>query len=230
MELLCGKAEVQASFTGAMMKNILCFGDSNTFGWDPDRLTRFEKNRRWTGILAGLLGNSYYVIEEGLGGRTFGFDDPELPGRNAAEYLLPCVLSHQPLDLVIMMLGTNDLKACFSPTLDQISRKLEHLIRILKNPEIWDNKRPPQILIVSPVWFGNHLPETPFHRIFCPDSVEMSHDLAETLCRTAGKYGCEFMDAALYAKASQADAIHMDVENHGKLARAIFEKLRKIEN
>ena len=108
------------------MIRILCFGDSNTFGrksvsFNPEETPivfsqdRFQQNERWTGVMANKLGKDYYVIEEGLCGRTTVLDDP-VGGehRNGKKYLLPCLESHAPLDLVILMLGTNDLKVKFS--------------------------------------------------------------------------------------------------------------------
>ena len=96
------------------MKNILCFGDSNTYGLIPFG-GRLDEHTRWTRVLSSLLGKDYWIHEEGLNGRTTGLDDPVWPGRNALDYLDLCLETHEPLDLTILMLGTNDLKICFSP-------------------------------------------------------------------------------------------------------------------
>ena len=93
---------------------VLCYGDSNTYGSVPGGGDRFPRDVRWPGVLAARLGDGWHVVEEGLGGRTTVFDDPILPDRNGKTYLLPCLLSHQPIDLVVVFLGTNDLKARFS--------------------------------------------------------------------------------------------------------------------
>ncbi len=98
------------------MKTILCYGDSNTHGFNPATQGRFSLSERWTGVLMRELGSDYHVIEEGLGGRTTVWDDPIMESRNGRDYLLPCLWSHKPLDLVIIMLGTNDLKDRFSLT------------------------------------------------------------------------------------------------------------------
>ena len=92
------------------MKNILCFGDSNTYGYIPIERKRYAYEERWPGLLAAALGGEYHIIEEGLNGRTTAFTDYLEPDRNALEYIGPCILSHAPLDLVIIMLGTNDTK------------------------------------------------------------------------------------------------------------------------
>lgn len=98
------------------MKSILCYGDSNTYGLMPDSPDRYPRDVRWTGILQKKLGEDYYVIEEGLSGRTTLWDDPIEEHKNGKKYLLPCLDSHKPVDLVILMLGTNDLKTRFSLT------------------------------------------------------------------------------------------------------------------
>ena len=100
------------------MKTIVCFGDSNTYGRDPVTRGRLDKKTRWPGVLQNTLGEEYEVIEEGLNGRTTVWDDPVRggPKRNGSLYLLPCLESHTPIDLLVIMLGTNDLKARFSVT------------------------------------------------------------------------------------------------------------------
>ena len=112
------------------MKTILCYGDSNTYGLKSDLVSRYPRNVRWTGILQEKLGSEYYVIEEGLGGRTTVWDDPVEDYKNGKKYLLPCLDSHKPLDLVIIMLGTNDLKSRFSVTPFDIGASMENLVKI----------------------------------------------------------------------------------------------------
>lgn len=103
-------------------KRVLCYGDSNTWAPDMDSGGRLNDSDRWTGRLAQHLGKDWTIIEEGLSGRTTVLDDPYEPFRNGRQYLTPCLLSHQPLDLVIVMLGTNDLKSRFNVTAEDIGR------------------------------------------------------------------------------------------------------------
>ena len=213
------------------MKHILCFGDSNTFGWDPDGLTRFDQKTRWPGLLSDLLGSDYHVIEEGLGGRTTAFNDPDACGKYGKEYLYPCVQSHQPLDLVIIMLGTNDMKAVYSSTAQGIGDGLEELIKLLQTPAVWDTLTPPEILIISPVHIGDHLLKTPFSELFGGvKGIALSKELAEVFHQLANKYNCAFLDAAQYAEPSDTDAIHMNQENHKRLAAAVYDKIRSIDH
>ncbi|MDF2613043.1 MAG: hypothetical protein K0S71_829 [Clostridia bacterium] len=210
------------------MKNILCYGDSNTFGYNPENGERFGITERWTCLLQNILGDNYRIIEEGLGGRTTVFNDDIMPFRSGRDYLLPCIQSHQPLDLVVVMLGTNDLKVLFSPTAFDISRGMEELVKILKNPYNWDFMNIPKILIVSPIhvapsvligWLGEH---------FGSASIELSRNLANHYEKIASSYAIEFLDAAKYASASDLDGIHLDAVGHRNLADALSRKIKDI--
>src|ERR671917_870887 len=112
------------------MRTVLCYGDSNTWGYDPATRERFPPHVRWTGVLATLLGAEYRVIEEGLNGRTTRWDDPIEPGRNGLTYLRPCIESHKPLDLMVIMLGTNDLKRRFNLVASDIAQSAAELAQL----------------------------------------------------------------------------------------------------
>ena len=213
---------------GYELKNVLCYGDSNTFGYNPETGERFTTDERWTCLLQNTLGSSYRIIEEGLGGRTTVFNDDIMLHRSGREYLIPCIQSHQPLDLVVVMLGTNDLKVLFSPTAFDIGRGMEELVKILKNPYNWDFLAVPKILVVSPIhvapsvingWLGEH---------FGVPSIEMSRNLAAHYEKIAATYDADFLDASKYAKASDLDGIHLDAANHRTLAAALAQKVKKI--
>ena len=114
------------------MKTVLCFGDSNTWGYDPATKNRFPRDVRWAGILAGLLSPDYQVIEEGLNGRTTVWNDPIEGYKNGRDYLIPCLETHRPIDLVILMLGTNDLKMRFSVSAFDIANSAGVLVDIIQ--------------------------------------------------------------------------------------------------
>ena len=213
---------------GYELKNVLCYGDSNTFGYNPKTGERFTLDERFTGLLQNNLGCSYRIIDEGLGGRTTVFNDDIMMHRSGRDYLLPCIQSHQPLDLVVVMLGTNDLKVFFSPTAFDIGRGMEELVKILKNPYNWDFLAVPKVLIVSPIhiapsvlngWLGEHFGEA---------SIEMSRNLAGHYEKIAKTYGVDFLDASKYAVASDLDGIHLDAVNHRALADALAQKTKEI--
>ena len=139
------------------MKTIVFYGDSNTFGTNPaftgeiDSPFRWDKKIRWTGKLQKLLGDGYDVIEEGLGGRTTAWEDQATEGRNGLNSIFSVLQTHEPIDLVVIMLGTNDLKEVYGASPMEIGRGLESLLRICLNPYTYTDGHVPQIMVVSPI-------------------------------------------------------------------------------
>lgn len=208
------------------MKNILCFGDSNTYGFIAGLGGRYNEKQRWTRLLQSQLGMDYYVIEEGLNGRTTVFDDPDKRYLNGSEYLEMVIATHRPLDLVILMLGTNDTKERYHASPFEIALGIERLIKILQNPEIYQK----EILIVSPI----HISESIMISEYCDsfhgmDGALKSRLLAEEYQKLALKYNCSFLDAAAYATADDTDAIHLDEKGHASLAKALYDKIKDNE-
>lgn len=119
-----------------MRKRIVCYGDSNTWGYDAVTDGRFPEEVRWTGKLQELLGEEYCIIEEGLCGRTTVFEDPLNEGLNGLTYLYPCLMSHGPLDLLVIMLGTNDSKERFSATPKNIADGMKRLVKKQKKQKM----------------------------------------------------------------------------------------------
>jgi lysophospholipase L1-like esterase len=215
------------------MKKILCYGDSNTFGFIPYQTCqqseiRFEKKDRWTGILQQNLGDDYEIIEEGLGGRTTVFDDPPTQGRNGQKLLVPILQSHEPLDLIVLMLGTNDAKRIYNASVMEIGRGMEELVKICKNPYNYDSGVRPQILLISPIHLGEKIKESWLGDVFDEDSPNRIRGLAAVYQNIAEKYECGFLDAAMIVKPSEADSVHMDRAAHQKLAEAIEDIIRKM--
>lgn len=131
---------------------ILCFGDSNTWGSIPDKSERFPADKRWTGVLQKELGDNYEIIEEGLSARTTNIDDVEHLSelRNGAKYLIPCLNSQIPLDYVVLFLGTNDLKARYNKSPEQIVEGVEELIKIILHMEYIHETIHPKIILIAP--------------------------------------------------------------------------------
>lgn len=208
------------------MKKILCYGDSNTYGHNPADCSRLSV--RWTKLLAESLGDNYEIVEEGLCGRTTVFDDPFDSGLNGRDLLEPIIKTHKPLDLIIIMLGTNDLQTRFSPTAPAVARGVETLIKIAKNPFIYGGKIP-EILVVSPILIDEELGNSYFAAIYgVKKAADISKQLAPQIEAVAKQHGVLFMDAAKYAKPSPLDGVHMDEENHKKLADAFVDKIKEI--
>lgn len=210
------------------LKTILCFGDSNTHGYNPNDGTRWPYNVRWTGLLQKELGDGFHVIEEGLGGRTSVFDDPLEPGRKGIKDVSMLIETHKPLDLVVIMLGTNDTKNWFSATPAAIASgcgKVVEAFQTYRYPE-WCTH--PKILLVSPIHIG---PETEKSGCvgFDISSHEKTLQLAELYKAEAERLGIYFLDAASVAEPG-IDNVHLDIEGHKKLAIAISKKITEIFN
>ena len=133
-----------------MKKRILCYGDSNTYGYTPSG-GRYDEDTRWPMRLQTLLGDDYAVVEEGFSGRTCVYDDPVEGGyKSGLTYLPPCLMTHNPLDAVIIMLGTNDTKQRFGMTPLTIGESMMQLIRTARLYAMNEAGKPPRIIIVSP--------------------------------------------------------------------------------
>jgi lysophospholipase L1-like esterase len=208
------------------VKNILCFGDSNTFASHPLG-GRHPYDVRWTGRLQALLGAEYRVIEEGLGGRTTVFDDQISPGRNGRTALPMAIGTHNPLDLIIVMLGTNDLKEQYHVTTWDLARAMEQLMHIIDAYEYAPHYQKPQVLLVAPIEVGEDIENSPFG-CFTRAAIAPSKAFASIYAPVAERYGAHFFDAASVARPSAEDQLHMDESSHRALADALAVKVREI--
>lgn len=209
------------------MKQILCYGDSNTWGYDTAGGGRFPYAQRFTGILAGRLPDCL-IIEEGMNGRTAVAHDDLWPQRAGIPYLPVSLYTHRPLDLVILMLGTNDTKAKFGLKPAEIAAGMEEMIRIIRSPLLWHSERSPEILVVSPVEVSAHVAHTEMGGEFDETSAVRSQGLAQELAPLAARYGCHFLDAREAAKPCALDGVHLDAAGHLALADALERKIREI--
>ena len=176
------------------MKNILCFGDSNTWGYEPLVARRYPTDVRWTGVLQKSLGSDYRVIEEGLNGRTTFISEDERPLRSGSD-VLPIILeSHRPLDLAIIMLGTNDLKLEFNLTVAEIAQGAKTLCELVMNSEYLED-HPPEILLISPTHIGHNI--LPEEKEFFVQARGKSLQFVEHFEKVAAELGVHFLDAAL---------------------------------
>jgi len=202
---------------------VLCYGDSNTWGQTPDKSGRYPANVRWTGKLQDTLGSAYEVIEEGLNSRTTDLDyGPERPGRNGKPYLLPCLVSHNPLSYVVVMLGTNDLKLQFDRSAAHITGALGGLVEDIKTYGKDAAGQPPRIILVSPILVDETAARFAAFNAgyYDHDSVSKSQQLAGQIGELANQTGCLFVDAATVAHAGD-DGIHFDEPSHGALGELL---------
>lgn len=204
-------------------KRILCFGDSNTWGYIPGKGERYEEEIRWTGILAHCLGEDYRVIEEGLNGRTTVFSDLIEPERCGITHLRPVILSQLPLDYMIIMLGTNDTKTHFHVNAMEIGYGMEEvLIKARHILDIQGSKA--RIILVAPPQI--HPSGDP---MFNRESEEKSLELSGIYRELAEKWDCCFFDAESVTGEPGEDGIHMTEESHRVLGKELAEIIKGME-
>lgn len=207
------------------MRTILCYGDSNTWGWIPRSGDRFPRDVRWTGRLQTILGSSYYVIEEGLSGRTTVWDDPIEEHKNGKTYLSPCLESHKPLDLVVLMLGTNDLKKRFSLAPFDIAAGVGKLIDIIQISHAGTDNQTPQILLLTPPPIGSL--DAIGQEVF-ENASPKSRSLSSYLYQISQTKGCSFLDTTTFLQPSLDEGLHLDENGHATLAKEVVAAIKTI--
>jgi lysophospholipase L1-like esterase len=211
-----------------IMRTVLCYGDSNTHGQIPGKgpLDRFSHLQRWPGVMRQGLGGSWQVIEEGLSGRTTVRDDPiEGAHKNGRTYLRPCLQSHTPLDLVIVMLGTNDFKVRFGMPPSEVSMGIGVLVHDIRELAVRPDGSQSEIMIVSPPPMLADLKE--WDAVFA-GAPEKSLQLALELERLADSLECHFFDAGTVARFDPADGFHLGAEGHRALGLALAQEVESI--
>lgn len=206
------------------MKTILCYGDSNTWGFNPETQERYPGDIRWPGVLRVELGQGYTVVEEGLNGRTTVWDDPIEDHMSGARYLLPCLKSHKPIDLVIIMLGTNDLKYRFHVSAFDIAKSVGHLADIVRTSGTGPSASAPKVLIACPA----PITETgPFAEMF-RGGAETSRMLHAEFERMGRERSLPVFFVDEVAASSPTDGIHLSQAAHAAIGRAIAREVRSI--
>ena len=207
------------------MKTVVCYGDSNTYGYDPVTGRRYPRDVRWTGRLQALLGDGYHVVEEGCNGRTTIYKEPGSPWKSGLEYLKPCLNSHKPIDILVIMLGTNDLKRCFGLSAVEVAAGAERLVEEVEEFVREKLKVAPTVLLVSPPEIGEKIASSAFGASFDETAIARSRELAALYEDVARRHGCEFFDAALAVRPSDEDSVHLMPEGHEKLASALADAI-----
>lgn len=205
-----------------MKKHIVCYGDSNTHGYCAVTGGRFDEEERWTCLLKKYLGDDFLVLEEGLSGRTTCFEDPVHEGLSGLNHLHPCLMTHEPVDLLIIMLGTNDTKERFGVAPASIALGLKRLIAKAKSTECWRDGIP-NILVVTPQNIGREYSRTPCAATMGRGCAEKSEGLAKEYEAIAQSTGCHYLDAnaLLTAGPNDIDFMHLTEEGHGQLAAGL---------
>ncbi len=199
-------------------KRVLCYGDSNTWGYIPGSAGRYSFKQRWPGILQNELSGRIRVFENGLSGRTTIYDDPYEKNLNGRKQLSAALERCAPLNLVILMLGTNDLKFYFNLQASDIAKGAMHLCQDISASQSGPNGTAPEILLIAPApikWLPD-VPATDFK-----NAMEKSEKLAKLYGAAARNLGIEFMDAAARVGMQTVDGIHWDVETHRSFGHAV---------
>jgi lysophospholipase L1-like esterase len=198
---------------------VVCYGDSNTHGVDPVTLDRFPRSVRWPGVLAAALGGETDVVEEGLSGRTTVWDDPFTDFRNGKPYLLPCLRSHQPVDVLVLMLGTNDLKTIFGRAAHEIAAGAGALVELALTSGTGPGGGPPAVLLVAPPRLGD---TTDRSEVWGFGEARATAAALPRLYRTVAEMkGVAFLDAASLVGGDPADGVHLGPADHVVLGGAI---------
>ncbi len=206
------------------MPVIVCFGDSNTYGFDQETSGRFPRAVRWPGVLAAELGTAAEVIEEGLNGRTTIWDDPYLDGRNGRTYLLPCLRSHAPVDVVVIMLGTNDTKTIFGRSAAEVAAGADALVDIALGSGTGPDGAAPRVLLIAPPAPGDI---TERSEIWGFGEAKAKGERMPGLYRTvASMAGAAFLDASSLVGVDPADGVHLTPQGHATLGRAVAAAVR----
>lgn len=199
------------------MCNIICFGDSNTYGFRPDGKGQYDKATRWTGRLQTLLGKGYNIVEDGLCGRTTVFDDPDSPNCMGLQALPSCLEYNRPVSMVILMLGTNDCRAIYQPETYKIADGIRQLSEMILNFKNADGSSP-KLLIISPIILGQDAWK--YEGSYNSRSSVVSQGLAEEYRKVAESLGCDFIDGAEIAGPG-SDNQHLNEEGHKQFAECI---------
>ena len=211
------------------MKTILCYGDSNTWGYNPDGTGRYPKHVRWTGVLQKELGEGYDVIPEGLNGRTTVWNDPVRGEyRNGKAYLLPCLHTHKPIDLVILFLGSNDLKYRFSVTSHEIAQSVEMLVNIIKKSETGLNMGSPEIIVIIPpsILIPKEARKLDYLIPEYEKAVEKSKQFPKAFPAVLNGQ-CHLIDSSKLIKTSEIDGMHLEPESHATLGKEVAKYIKR---
>lgn len=222
-------------------KVILCYGDSNTWGYvpqpwvyhEPFKIKRYPKEKRWTGVLRTLLEGQFDIIEEGLNSRTTNLSYPIEPDRNGQTYLLPCLYSHAPIDLVILSLGGNDLKTYFNRTPLQIVEGIDCLINMIQSSLYGKNfSLAPAVLVTSlliPLGVAEKFIDEQGVYVF-NNAIAKAKEVSALLRQFSEGKKYHFLQLPDNIKPSSIDGLHLDEKDHLKLATLLSEEILRLNS
>lgn len=199
------------------MKKILCYGDSNTYGFNPSNFGRYSENKRWSGILKQSLATEFEVIECGLNNRTGFVDNPAGFEYSSQKHFPKLMDSFERVDIIILAVGTNDLQYLFDLEIKEVKEKLEKLINIAKT-------KTDKIILIPSVKLDKRILKGFFNSQFDKKSIEKSLKMEEIYKAAAKETSCEIFDINEFAKPSDTDGLHYTAEAHKAIAEALIKK------
>lgn len=216
------------------MKRILMFGDSNTWGYDYDTYTpetgvqkRYTFDERWPGIVQGLLGDGYQVIEDAFNSRTIVVEDPVLPHRRGLDSLEADMEIHAPLDLVVIQLGANEFKTMYARSAGTIAFGMDAMVRTCLAPRY--GYPAPKVLLIAPAPVHPDTAKMALGFNYGADAYAKSCAVGEEYRKVAERRGIGFLDAGtLGFELNTVDGVHYSKNDHRKLAHAVADKIREM--
>ncbi len=204
------------------VKKILCYGDSNTWGYNPANGERFDVNTRWTGVLQKLLGQNYWIIENGLNGRTTEENDIKKPWRHGAEFLVLFIQSQNPFDIFILFLGSNDLKDEFDKEAKDVAKSIGNLVDIIRE----NASNEVNIIVVCPAVIDFSISGVNYS---FQKGESKSLELPEFYEQATKEKNCTLLDLQKYIKPSVKDGLHLDEDSHKVIAEKLTEIIQEIQ-
>lgn len=206
--------------------SVLCYGDSNTYGYDPHTGGRYPYDKRWTTLLSEMLGDRYEVIPEGLNGRTTAHDRPGAAWKNGTSSFTACLGTHKPVDYVIIMLGTNDCNEELGLSADDIAAGMEQLVRMAEEETPALQGYIPEIIVAAPAAIHGDLEKSPFADSLTPAAAQKSTGIGPLYKAIAERHGARFADA-IYGIEVSSDCEHLTEKGHRQLAELFCEVITR---
>lgn len=223
--------QLEADLSKALTKDathdritVLCYGDSNTYGYDPQTCGRYPYEKRWTTILDEMLGSRYEVISEGLNGRTTAYDRPCAAWKNGISSFTACLGTHKPVDYVIIMLGTNDCDADMELSAGDIADGMEELVNMVEEETPALQGYVPEIIVAAPAAIQGDISRSPFAEKLTAESAQKSVDIGPLYKTIAERHMVRFADATSGIEVS-SDCEHLTEKGHRQLAELLFDTM-----
>ena len=212
-----------------MKKRIMIYGDSNTHGYNAEDGSRFDENTRWTGVCQNILGDDYVIVEEGLNGRNTCYNIPDGEYKNGIGYIIPCVLSQLPLDMICVKLGSNDFDPMLNPVPEKVAENAANILKIAKfvAEEKYPN-HPCKYVLMAPLKATEDVLVGDFAEYYDRRTMELSWEAPAAFEAQAEKDGFLYYDANEVAECCKKDGVHLDAENHKKLGEAMATWIKNI--